>query len=51
MQMPSIFRRAEQEQAPDVEVQGEDIVIRNKKDDADPKPEEIRVKMSPTSWK
>ena len=52
MQIPSIFRRSEQEQAPEVEVQGEDIVIRNnKQDDGDPKPEERRVKMPKTSWK
>ena len=51
MQMPSIFRRAEEEQAPEVEVQGEDIVIRNRREDDEPKPEERRVKMPKTSWK
>ena len=50
MAMPSIFRSAEAEQAPDVEVQGEDVVIRNKRDDDDPQPDERRVKMPKTIW-
>lgn len=50
MQMPSIFRPAEEEQAPEVEVRGEDIVIRHKADDDDPQPQERRVKLPKTKW-
>jgi hypothetical protein len=47
----SIFRRTDEDQTPEVEVQGEDIVIRNNtSDDGDPKPEERRVKMPKTKW-
>jgi hypothetical protein len=49
MQIPSIFRRSEEEQAPEVEVQGEDIVIRNKQDGDEPK-KEVRAKMPKTKW-
>ncbi len=49
MQVPSIFRKPEQEQAPEVEVQGDDIVIRKKEDGAEPQ-KEIRAKMPKTKW-
>ncbi len=50
MQIPSIFRKPEEEKAPDVEVQGDDIVIRRKGDGEEPQ-KEVRAKMPKTSWK
>jgi hypothetical protein len=49
MPIPSIFRRSEDEQAPEVEVQGDDIVIRKKADDDGPA-KEVRTKMPKTKW-
>ena len=49
MAMPSIFRRQE-EQAPEVEVQGEDIVIRRQGENGEAPPEERKVKMPKTKF-
>ena len=47
MQMPSIFRRQE-DQAPEVEVQGDEIVIRRQGENDESKPEDRKVKMPQT---
>ncbi len=46
----SIFRREEEERAPEVEVQGDEIVVRQDHPDGEEKPEARRVKMPKTKW-
>ena len=46
----SIFRKNEEEKAPEIEVQGEEIVVRQEETGDEEKPEPRRVKMPKTKW-
>lgn len=51
----SIFRKKDDEKAPQVEVQGDDIIIQDHGDDdvgegQHPSPKPKKVKMPPTKW-
>ena len=46
----SIFRKNEEKKEPEIEVQGEEIVVRQDHADDEEQPEPRRVKMPKTKW-